>query len=151
MKSKTCGSCGTEHEGGHPCLMCNVEDSAMTTPNHNEELRPLALKIARGIFSVGDGPFKCTRIQFMSGEWPSHEKAQGGVVEPSLAAIIDEVLKRHDTRATDDLVEALRVLVDDCECYCTDVGVAVKGPCGRCVGKALLSTLSKSTNERNVK
>lgn len=108
MKSKTCGSCGTEHEGGHPCLMCNVEDSAMTTPNHNEELRPLALKIARGIFSVGDGPFKCTRIQFMSGEWPSHEKAQGGVVEPSLAAIIDEVLKRHDNNSTDDLVEALR-------------------------------------------
>jgi hypothetical protein len=57
--------------------------------------RELAEKIAREIFSVGDGWSKTPihRIAFMSGEYPSKEFPVCGLNEQSLTSVILRVLE----------------------------------------------------------
>ena len=66
---------------------------------------PLALKLARAIFSAGDNVTKsaegmfvratCQRIQFMLGAWPNYEKPAGGLCEEALVRLIETTLENH--------------------------------------------------------
>lgn len=61
-----------------------------------EERKLLAVRLARGIFEVGDEPDdKVQRIQFMGGDYPDHETKLGGLGESSLADYLDWLLERH--------------------------------------------------------
>ena len=55
----------------------------------------LGALLARDIFAVGDFPEKTTRLQFMSGKWPNHENAQGGLCEKSFAEVIAKCLAEY--------------------------------------------------------
>lgn len=46
--------------------------------------------------------------------------------------------------AAPETLEALIVMVEDSECYCSDT-VAAKGPCGYCVAKGVIA---KATSEK---
>lgn len=55
--------------------------------------------LARAIFNCGNwGGAKATRIQFMSGEWPT-EKALGGFCESALASTIDYYIRKRGLTA----------------------------------------------------
>lgn len=70
-------------------------------------MNPLATKLARAIFEIGDEPRitggKVQRIQFMGGEYPDGEIPLGGVCESSLESFLDYTLARlqSETEAKD--------------------------------------------------
>jgi hypothetical protein len=64
----------------------------------------LADKIARAIFSLGDvHGSPCKRIQFLAGEYPDNERAQGGMGEKPLADFIRNYLLVQEAQRQEEL------------------------------------------------
>lgn len=64
-------------------------------------IEDLSKAIARGIMTCGDEPESpSTRLQFMSGQWPEQEKAQGGLSEEALARLVESLLRRNTKAVT---------------------------------------------------
>lgn len=65
-------------------------------------MNPLATKLARMIFEIGDEPArlggKVQRIQFMGGDYPDGEIPLGGLCESSLEHFLDHAL--HMAKST---------------------------------------------------
>jgi predicted membrane chloride channel (bestrophin family) len=60
----------------------------------DETAKQIAYHLAREIFAVGDeSSSPATRIQFMLGKWPDHERAAGGLCEIALASVIHSRLR----------------------------------------------------------
>lgn len=63
------------------------------------QVNPLATKLARAIFEIGDEPSilggKVQRIQFMGGTYPDAERPLGGLCESSLEAFLDYTLAKE--------------------------------------------------------
>lgn len=64
-------------------------------------MNPLATKLARAIFEIGDEPRipggKVQRIQFMGGTYPDAELPLGGLCESSLESFLDYALAKEST------------------------------------------------------
>lgn len=66
-------------------------------------MNPLATKLARAIFEIGDEPIlggKVQRLQFMGGTYPDDERPLGGLCESSLEAFLDYTLAKEVTEHT---------------------------------------------------
>ena len=50
-------------------------------------------RLARMLFELGDEPGSpCQRIEFKGGQYPKHEKSQGGMCESALGSWLDRAL-----------------------------------------------------------
>ncbi len=57
----------------------------------------IAETIARSIMKLGDdGKSKCRRLQFMGGDYPANERAQGGLCETALVSVIEKALREFE-------------------------------------------------------
>ncbi len=69
-------------------------------------MNPLATKLARAIFEIGDEPKihggNVQRIQFMGGTYPDAERALGGLCESSLESFLDYTLARLQSENRDE-------------------------------------------------
>jgi len=87
---------------------------------HCEESEDIAMKIARDLMAIGDGPTPCQRIQFMGGHWPDGEIPQGGLCEAALVLELRSMLKKHGAAKElekfkadkEELITALESLLD---------------------------------------
>ena len=59
-------------------------------------IEKLAQNITDDLFESGDEPGSpTTRIQFMGGEWPDNEVAQGGFNKDACAAFMRHMIEKH--------------------------------------------------------
>ncbi len=62
-----------------------------------DRITRLSLKIARGVFRIGDElNDPCQRIQFLGGAYPGYEHDAGGINESGLAIVIEDIMIKEN-------------------------------------------------------
>lgn len=66
-----------------------------------EQQDSLALALATGIFNCDSQQGRpTTRLQFMSGQWPNNERAEGGLCFVALVSVMQSLIQQHTSRSS---------------------------------------------------